>query len=252
MRNFTVILKAGLSLSILIFCVQSMTAQYSTSKEQRDTSTVIYINHNQYDTIYRYKESKLDSENLDKITKKHFEISGIVNSDDHILFFQPPIIYPVFNEPLDEYHRQAPGDLTINVYSKNYMVPDYFSVNYASGILEWNPIENWRFIFSLSGVKIYDNSGIYDDVAISASSHIPLYNRFSMNLYGGYSYNSFNNSKINSVTYAPYVPSTYFGGSVEYSITKNIGVEIGILRNYNSANKKWETMYIAAPTVSQY
>jgi hypothetical protein len=60
--------------------------------------------------------------------------------------------------------------------------------------------------------------------------------RLTLNTFGSYAFSTFSGL------------TTYqYGGSVAYDITKKVGLEIGVQRQYNSFNNNWETLPIIKP-----
>lgn len=243
MNKFAYSFKAGLSLLIVSFLCHTLYAQNLAKEDHRYISNE-YNNQQYFDSINHIDHSQLKDSVLS--TYSSSSLAGFVRSDSsHISSLKTQLV----NVETAEIAQQTFDEANYQICSSSTIIPDVCFIEDITGTITWKPVDNLRFRFAISGVRMYTNTGIYNDMALSFSSHIPVYNKFSMNVYGGYSFNSFIHSGMNSPMYEPFVPKTYFGGSLEYAITKHIGVEVGVLLNYNSVSKNWETMYITSPTV---
>ncbi len=129
----------------------------------------------------------------------------------------------------------------------NDLMPGMADVNNINLGMKMQPTEGWYLDISNSAYKYRDFTGIYNDYTINASSYISLSDNFGINVYGSYSTQAMNNTNAGSIPYSPFAPYSYYGGSLEYKITDKFGIEVGMLRQYNTWRRKWENVYFAAP-----
>lgn len=136
-----------------------------------------------------------------------------------------------------------------NIYMSgtNDLMPGMAGVNSFNLGIKIQPAKDWYIDISNSAYKYRDFTGIYNDFTINASSYISLFDNFGINVYGRYSTQAMNNINAGSIPYSPFEPYSYYGGSLEYKITDKFGIEVGMLRQYNTWRRKWENVYFAAP-----
>lgn len=199
-----------------------------------------------------YKFSVNNLESTDLLPKKAL---NTFNTPEFKL--EPIVQYPMINTNLINKHLPLQNDynlrasysignnLSINTQSYNKEYMHLGGIRTVGGQLMYQPTE-W---LSISGgpyvSKYMINQGIYNDFGFSGALQIKLSDNVYINGYGQYSVNAQRN-RIGGPMSSMFNP-TYYGGTMEFKINENWGIEAGLIRELNPWTGKWENQPVIAP-----
>lgn len=95
------------------------------------------------------------------------------------------------------------------------------------------------------GAKYNLFGATYNDVGVNGAVKFILHDRIRLNGYGQYSVSGDRNGVAGPLMNM--YPQTYYGGTIEVKITKNFGIEGGVIRELNPFNGKWVNRPYFAP-----
>ena len=108
------------------------------------------------------------------------------------------------------------------------------------GCLDWLVVSAGPY-----GAKYNLFGATYNDVGVNGAVKFILHDRIRLNGYGQYSVNGDRNGVAGPLMNM--YPQTYYGGTIEVKITKNFGIEGGVIRELNPFNGKWVNRPYFAP-----
>jgi hypothetical protein len=109
----------------------------------------------------------------------------------------------------------------------------------------WRPIDWLAVSAGPYGAKYNLFGATYNDVGVSGAVKFILTDRIRLNGYGQYSANGNRNGVAGPLMNM--YPQTYYGGTIEVKITRNFGVEGGVIRELNPFSGKWVNRPYIAP-----
>ncbi len=93
-----------------------------------------------------------------------------------------------------------------------------------------------------SKFNIYNN--FYNDAGVNGNIKIIVNDRISLNMFGQY---SLSGKQLNMPLIAPLYPHTYYGGSFEFKVNENWGLDVGATREFDVLRRKWVTSPFIMP-----
>lgn len=203
---------------------------------------------------YKFSVNNLESTDLlpkkalNSLKSPEFKLESIVQ-------------YPIINTnpinkylPLqNDYNLRASyslgNNLSLNTQSYNKEYMHLGGIRNVGGQLMYQPTE-WLTISGGPYASKYlidfpINNRINNDFGFNGAVQIKLSDNVFINGYGQYSANAERN-RIGGPMSSMFNP-TYYGGTMEFKINENWGIEAGLIRELNPWTGKWENQPVIAP-----